>query len=166
MRKFKRVIHKQFGGLGNFFAMIVLVAVTVIFINTYVLTKRDRKSNTLGVDGVRHRNVALASNESPNEKLPNAALVVTPNRTVKPPVDAQPGVAPQVIKRSSTPDAGKSLDRGSSRCTFADDDFQDAKSTRSAPMIQFRTKSCRAMDWTNIPSSVSTTNCESKDRAR
>jgi len=43
MRKFKRIIHKQFGGVGNFFAMLILVAITVIFINTYVLTKRDRK---------------------------------------------------------------------------------------------------------------------------
>jgi hypothetical protein len=43
MRKFKRIIHKQFGGVGNFFAMIVLVSITVIFINTYVLSKRDCK---------------------------------------------------------------------------------------------------------------------------
>jgi hypothetical protein len=43
MRKIKRIIHKQFGGVGNFFAMLILVAITVIFVNTFVLTKRDRK---------------------------------------------------------------------------------------------------------------------------
>ncbi|CAF1042224.1 unnamed protein product [Rotaria sordida] len=45
MRKFKRVIHKQFGGVGNFFAMIILVSITVIFINTYVLSKRNLSDN-------------------------------------------------------------------------------------------------------------------------
>ncbi|CAF3511522.1 unnamed protein product [Rotaria socialis] len=41
MRRFKRIIQKQFGGLGNFLAMIILVSITVIFINTYVLSKRN-----------------------------------------------------------------------------------------------------------------------------
>lgn len=43
MRKAKRFITKQFGGVGNFLIMLLLVAATVIVINTYVLTKRDRK---------------------------------------------------------------------------------------------------------------------------
>lgn len=42
MRKFKRIIHKRFGSVGNFFAIIILVAITVIFINSYVLPKRNR----------------------------------------------------------------------------------------------------------------------------
>ena len=42
MRKFKRIIHKQFGSVGNFFAIVILVAITVIFINSYVLPKRNR----------------------------------------------------------------------------------------------------------------------------
>ncbi|CAF3425490.1 unnamed protein product [Rotaria socialis] len=41
MRKVKRIIHKQFGGVGNFFIILILVASIVIFINSYVLTKRD-----------------------------------------------------------------------------------------------------------------------------
>ncbi|CAF1025761.1 unnamed protein product [Adineta steineri] len=41
MKRAKRTLVKNFGSMGNFFAMIILVAVTVIFINTYVLSKRN-----------------------------------------------------------------------------------------------------------------------------
>jgi len=40
MRKIRRIIHKQVGGVGNFFAIILIVAITVILINTSVLSKR------------------------------------------------------------------------------------------------------------------------------
>lgn len=39
MRRCKRVVHKQFGGVGNFFAIIILVTITVIFVDSYVLNK-------------------------------------------------------------------------------------------------------------------------------
>jgi hypothetical protein len=86
MRKFKRFIHKQFGGVGNFFAMIILVAITVIFINTYVLSKRE-------------------SEELPTESPPRIEIVPKSNLTEKP-IKQEPN-APQRIQRPVTPDPGR-----------------------------------------------------------
>ena len=110
MRKFKRVIHKQFGGLGNFFAIILLVAITVIFINTYVLTKRTGKCSTF-VSVSFHassRDVTAAADEFPSEIPPEILPIRTPNQTAKP-INPQPLVEPQRIKRPSVPEAGKRI---------------------------------------------------------
>ena len=86
MRKFKRVIHKQFGGVGNFFAMIILVAITVIFINTYVLSKRELE-------------------ELPTESPPRIEILPKFNLTDKP--IKQDPLAPQRIPRPVTPEPGR-----------------------------------------------------------
>jgi hypothetical protein len=75
MRKFKRIIHKQFGGVGNFFAMIILVAITVIFINTYVLSKQDRKFFVLLINSICFNLFHLASNKLPEDRLHTDDLV-------------------------------------------------------------------------------------------
>jgi hypothetical protein len=83
MRKFKRIIHKQFGGVGNFFAMIILVAITVIFINSYVLTKRN------------------PSNPLPDQQLHTYTDEPHQNQTIKPPESPKPPIKPLAI-----PDTG------------------------------------------------------------
>jgi hypothetical protein len=104
MRKFKRVIHKQFGGVGNFFAMLILVALTVIFINTFVLTKRDRKL-FVSSKNLPLKNIILASNDFADELPRRIEVINNQNRTTKP-VKEDPA-DPQRIARPSTPDAGR-----------------------------------------------------------
>jgi len=104
MRKFKRVIHKQFGGVGNFFAMLILVALTVIFINTFVLTKRDRKL-FVSSKNLPLKNIILASTDFPDELPRRIEVINNQNRTTKS-VKEDP-VDPQRIPRPSTPDAGR-----------------------------------------------------------
>ncbi|UJR23354.1 hypothetical protein I4U23_026366 [Adineta vaga] len=90
MRKCKRAIHRHFGGVGNFFAMLILVAISVIFINTFVLTKRD------------------PSNESSNDHPSQVELVYNQNQTLKP-TKNEPA-EPQRITRPAVPDAGCEID--------------------------------------------------------
>ncbi|CAM4920182.1 unnamed protein product [Rotaria socialis] len=87
MRKVKRIIHKQFGGVGNFFIILILVASIVIFINSYVLTKRD------------------PSNEAPTGSISKLETVHNQNQTVK-----QNSIDRQRIQRPSIPDAGCEID--------------------------------------------------------
>ncbi|CAF3774801.1 unnamed protein product [Adineta steineri] len=90
MRKCKRAIHRQFGGVGNFFAMLILVAISVIFINTFVLTRRDQ------------------STDQPHENSHKVELVHNQNHTIKPLKPDQ--IEPQRIQRPAAPDAGCEID--------------------------------------------------------
>ncbi|CAF0787597.1 unnamed protein product [Adineta ricciae] len=90
MRKCKRAIHRHFGGVGNFFAMLILVAISVLFINTYVLTKRDD------------------SDEISNERSNRVVLVYSHNQTIKP--SKNEPIEPQRITRPAVPDVGCEID--------------------------------------------------------
>lgn len=43
LRKYKRVIQRNFGGVGNLCAIIALVILTAVFLNITVLSKRQSK---------------------------------------------------------------------------------------------------------------------------
>ncbi|CAF4346235.1 unnamed protein product, partial [Rotaria sp. Silwood2] len=118
MRKFKRVIHKQFGGMGNFFAMIVLVSITVIFINTYVLSKRN-----------------LSDNVS-DKKFRTGEQVYNQNQT-----DEHPTLQPEnrQTKRLSVPDVGCEIDQ---TCSYDSIPYKvtSGAGTEKYPIICFNNK--------------------------
>ncbi|CAF1133187.1 unnamed protein product, partial [Adineta steineri] len=67
--------------------MLILVAISVIFINTFVLTRRDQ------------------STDQPHENSHKVELVHNQNHTIKPLKPDQ--IEPQRIQRPAAPDAGK-----------------------------------------------------------
>lgn len=86
MRVLRRTIHKQFGGVGNFFAVLILVAITVIFFNTFILTKNDLSENL------------------PAENQRQIPTAVNLQRTEKPAKENP--AEPVRVQRPATPDAG------------------------------------------------------------
>ena len=103
MRKLKRTIHKQFGGVGNFLAILILVAITVIFINTFVLTKRDCMCFFSFIEDFVSLKKNISAPHESSEDIPGKLeLIHSPNQTAK-----LVNQEPQKIQRSSTPDAGR-----------------------------------------------------------
>lgn len=107
MRKCKRIIHKQFGGLGNFFAIIILVALTVVFINTYVLNKGTREWSMFT------RSSSTIGSLSATDALPDGPEVLiskteSPAKAPEPVAPAEPEKS-EKIQRPSTPDAGTTI---------------------------------------------------------
>ncbi|CAF1025896.1 unnamed protein product [Adineta ricciae] len=91
MRKIKRLLHKIFGGVGNFFAIIILVSITVIFVNTYVLSARESSGALRVIDS---QEFSLGSNETRQSSM-------------------------QAISRSTIVDPGCEINEKCSRDSFA-----------------------------------------------
>lgn len=107
MRVLRRTIHKQFGGVANFFAVLILVAITVIFFNTFIITKHDRKQIDFAFIFLPAQRLIsiLESEHTPTDNQSPSITVKNPHNTEK---LAKPNPEElQRIQRPATPDAGK-----------------------------------------------------------
>lgn len=104
MRKLRRTIHKQVGGVGNFFAIILLVAITVILINTSILSKRHCKKG-IASDSFRSLLFHLAPVSRPEDHRQSEENFNNQSQTFET-LSSQTISGPRLISRPTHPDAG------------------------------------------------------------